>query len=180
MAAGAGTVAGEAFEAYLDGLVPEGEPARLTRIGEGASNLTYLVERGGACVVLRRPPPPPLPPSAHNVVREARLQLALAEQGVRVPRVLAVCEDPALIGAPFYVMEALDGAVITDAVPAGTAGRALGLAVVDALAELHAVDWQREALAASAARAATSSGSCAASARSMTRARAGASPASRR
>ena len=146
MAAGAGTVAGEAFEAYLDGLVPAGEPARLTRIGEGSSNLTYLVERGGARVVLRRPPPPPLPPSAHDVVREARLQLALAEQGVRVPRVLAVCEDPALIGAPFYLMEALDGAVITDAVPAGTDGRALGLAVVDALAELHAVDWRTEAL----------------------------------
>ena len=44
--------------------------------------------------MLRRPPPPPLPPSAHDVVREARLQLALAEQGVRVPRVLAICEDP--------------------------------------------------------------------------------------
>ena len=146
MAAGADTAAGEAFEAYLDGLVPAGEPARLTRIGEGASNLTYLVERGGARVVLRRPPPPPLPPSAHDVVREARLQLALAEQGVRVPRVLAVCEDPALIGAPFYLMEALDGAVITDSVPPGTAGRALGLAVVDALAELHAVDRHAEAL----------------------------------
>ena len=146
MAVDADTAAGEAFEAYLDGLVPAGEPARLTRIGEGSSNLTYLVERGGARVVLRRPPPPPLPPSAHDVVREARLQLALAEQGVRVPRVLAVCEDPALIGAPFYLMEALDGAVITDSVPPGTDGRALGLAVVDALAELHAVDWHAEAL----------------------------------
>jgi aminoglycoside phosphotransferase (APT) family kinase protein len=147
LAAGVTTAAGEAFEAYLDGVMPAGsEPARLTRIGEGASNLTFLVERGGAQVVLRRPPPPPLPPSAHDVVREARLQLALAEQGVRVPRVLAICEDPELIGAPFYVMEALDGTVITGAAPAGTDGRALGLAVVDALAELHTVDWRSGAL----------------------------------
>jgi aminoglycoside phosphotransferase (APT) family kinase protein len=142
LAAGVTTAAGEAFEVYLDGLVPAGGPARLTRIGKGASNLTYLVERGGARVVLRRPPPPPLPPSAHDVVREARLQLALSDQGVRVPRVLAICEDPALIGAPFYLMAALDGAVITDAVPEGTDGRPLGLAIVDALAELHTVDWR--------------------------------------
>ena len=134
------------LEAYLDAFVPPGEPARLTRIGDGASNLTFLVERGGGSVVLRRPPPPPLPPSAHDVVREARLQLALAEQGVRVPRVLAVCEDLELIGAPFYLMETLEGAVITDEAPAGTSGRALGLAVVDALAELHAVDWRADAL----------------------------------
>jgi len=149
LAAGVTTAAGGAFEAYLDGLGLGGrasEPARLTRIGEGSSNLTFLVERGGARVVLRRPPPPPLPPSAHDVVREARLQLALAEQGVRVPRVLAICEDPELIGAPFYVMEALDGEVITDRVPDGTHGRSLGLAVADALAELHTVDWRAEAL----------------------------------
>jgi aminoglycoside phosphotransferase (APT) family kinase protein len=146
LAAGVSTAAGAAFEAYLDRLLPPGEPARLTRIGEGSSNLTHLVERGGAEVVLRRPPPPPLPPSTHDVVREARLQLALAEQGVRVPRVLAVCEDPQVIGSPFYLMEVLEGTVITDAVPAGTDSRALGLAVVDALAELHAVDWRAEAL----------------------------------
>ena len=146
MVAGVGITAGGAFEAYLDGFLPPGGPARLTRIGEGSSNLTFLVERGGARVVLRRPPPPPLPPSAHDVVREARLQLALAEHGVRVPRVIAVREDAALIGAPFYLMEPLDGAVITETAPDDTAGRVLGLAVVDALAELHAVDWRTEPL----------------------------------
>jgi aminoglycoside phosphotransferase (APT) family kinase protein len=145
-AAGVSAVAGGAFEAYLDDLLPAGARARVTRIGEGSSNLTFLVERGGARVVLRRPPPPPLPPSAHDVVREARLQLALAEQGVRVPRVLGICEDPAPIGAPFYVMDALDGTVVGDSVPPGTDGRALGFAVVDALAELHAVDRHADAL----------------------------------
>jgi aminoglycoside phosphotransferase (APT) family kinase protein len=146
LTAGASTAAGGAFEAYLDGFVPRGGRARLTRIGEGASNLTYLVERGGAPVVLRRPPPPPLPPSAHDVVREARLQLALADHGVPVPRVLAICEDRELIGAPFYLMEKLEGAVVTDAVPPGTDARTLGLAVVDALAHLHAVDWRADDL----------------------------------
>jgi aminoglycoside phosphotransferase (APT) family kinase protein len=139
-------VAGAALDAFLDDVLPGGEPARLSRIGEGASNLTFLVERAGGRVVLRRPPPPPLPPSAHDVVREARLQLALAAQGVRVPRVLAVCEDSEVVGAPFYLMEALTGVVVTDAVPAGTNGHALGIEFVDALVELHAVDWRLEPL----------------------------------
>ena len=55
-------------------------------IGEGHSNVTYLIERSGAQVVLRRPPRPPLPPSAHDVLREARLLSALAEQTVRTTR----------------------------------------------------------------------------------------------
>ena len=98
-------------------------PIDATAIGDGASNLTYLIERSGARVVLRRPPPPPLPPSAHDVVREARIQLALAPAGVRVPQVLAVCDDESVLGAPFYLMEVLDG-----------------------LVALHAVDWQPRGL----------------------------------
>src|SRR5829696_3798138 len=62
------------------------------RIGEGGgSNFTFLLEReDGSRYVLRRPPRPPLPPSAHDVVREARLQLALAPLGIRVPNIRAV------------------------------------------------------------------------------------------
>ena len=78
------------------------------------------------------------------MVREARLQIALAGAGVRVPRVLAVCEDESVLGVPFYVMEYLEGAVVSDQVPPGLDSpdeRArLGLELVDALAELHAVD----------------------------------------
>src|SRR4051794_41317197 len=85
-------------------------PARASRIGDGASNLTYLVERDDARLVVRRPPPPPLPPSAHDMVREANIQICLGRGGVRVPRILAVCEDEAVIGAPFYVMEEVVGA----------------------------------------------------------------------
>jgi aminoglycoside phosphotransferase (APT) family kinase protein len=121
--------------------------SRVERIGvRGGSNFSFLLECGsGDRYVLRRPPRPPLPPSAHDMVREARLQLALAQQGVRVPPILAVCEDEDVLGVPFYVMPFLEGYPITDplppALPAGEAVRhALGLELVDTLAEIHAVN----------------------------------------
>src|SRR5512132_1494815 len=84
-------------------------------VGDGHSNVTYLVRRGdGTEIVLRRPPRPPLPPSAHNVLREARLLSALSATPVRTPEVLAVCADEAVSGSPFYVMELVEGDVITD------------------------------------------------------------------
>ena len=82
-------------------------------IGEGHSNLTFLVEREDARVVLRRPPVGPLPPSAHDVVREARLLSALRPHGTPVPEVLGICDEPSVIGAPFYVMTWVDGFVLT-------------------------------------------------------------------
>ncbi len=116
------------------------------RIGEGHSNLTFLVRRGEARVVLRRPPRPPLPPSAHDVLREARLLRAVESTPVRAPRVIAAGEDERILGVPFYVMEEEHGTVITDAVPPALddpGGRAaLGRDLVAALAEIHAVDWR--------------------------------------
>jgi aminoglycoside phosphotransferase (APT) family kinase protein len=133
------------LEAYLDAQGLGSGTPRAARIGDGASNLTYLVEREGARVVLRRPPPPPLPPSAHDMVREANIQICLRRAGVRVPEILAVCEDDSVIGAPFYVMEEIVGAVITDSVPPalGTPEerRRLGFELVDGLVDLHAVDY---------------------------------------
>ncbi|HEX2103768.1 MAG TPA: phosphotransferase family protein [Solirubrobacteraceae bacterium] len=135
-----------ALEAFLDAEGLGSGPPEARRIGHGASNLTYLVERDGARVVLRRPPPPPLPPSAHDIVREARIQVCLARGGVRVPEILAVCEDEAVIGAPFYLMAEVVGALICDSVPreldTPEERRRLGFELVDALAELHAVDWR--------------------------------------
>src|SRR3989337_868133 len=91
------------------------------RIGEGGcSNFTFLLERDDRRLVLRRPPRPPLPPSAHDVVREARLQLALREAGfARLPTIVAVGEDESVLGVPFYVMEYLEGHVPTDELPPG-------------------------------------------------------------
>jgi aminoglycoside phosphotransferase (APT) family kinase protein len=115
-------------------------------IGDGHSNVTYLIERSGVEVVLRRPPRPPLPPSAHDVLREARLLRSLRETPARVPQILAVCEDPALIGCPFYVMERIKGEVIVSRVPPAldTSGerRRIGEELIDALVEIHGVDWQ--------------------------------------
>jgi aminoglycoside phosphotransferase (APT) family kinase protein len=141
----------EAVEAFLDAHGLGSGPAQAARIGDGASNLTYLVEREGARVVLRRPPPPPLPPSAHDMVREARVQIGLAKAGVRVPRILAVCEDDSVLGVPFYVMEEVEGVVVTHALPPALEPpeerRRLGFELVDRLVELHAVDWEAHGLA---------------------------------
>jgi aminoglycoside phosphotransferase (APT) family kinase protein len=113
-----------------------------TPIGEGHSNVTFELSTG---VVLRRPPRGPLPPSAHAVLREARLLSALAPTAVRSPEVLAVCDDPGVIGAPFYVMERVAGEVITDSVPEvlDTPEQHSRIAdeLIDALVELHATDW---------------------------------------
>jgi aminoglycoside phosphotransferase (APT) family kinase protein len=112
-----------------------------TPIGDGHSNVTFSLSTG---VVLRRPPRGPLPPSAHDVLREARLLTALEPTIVRTPRVLAICEDPAVIGAPFYVMEHVPGEVITGTMPAALdtpAERARTAdELIDGLVELHAVE----------------------------------------
>jgi len=119
-------------------------PADLTAtpIGEGHSNVTFALSTG---VVLRRPPRGPLPPSAHDVLREARLLRALEGTPARVPAVLAVCEAPDVIGAPFYVMERVDGEVIADSIPAplDTPSERAGIAdeLIDSLVELHGIDW---------------------------------------
>jgi aminoglycoside phosphotransferase (APT) family kinase protein len=136
--------------AFLDAHELGDGPLRATPIGEGHSNVTYLIERDDAEVVLRRPPRPPLPPSAHNVLREARLLRALRNTPARVPEVLAVCEDEATIGAPFYVMERIEGEVIVASVPATldtpAERRRIGEQLIDALVEIHAVDWRAAGL----------------------------------
>jgi aminoglycoside phosphotransferase (APT) family kinase protein len=127
---------------------------RAHRIGEGGgSNFTFLLERDEGRYVLRRPPRPPLPPSAHDMVREARLQLALAPLGIRVPRILAVCEDESVLGVPFYVMDYIDGEIVSTTLPAELEGsadarRRLGEDLVDTLVEIHSADVRAPALAA--------------------------------
>ncbi|MCW2986265.1 MAG: phosphotransferase family protein [Conexibacter sp.] len=126
----------------------DGEPD-IRPIGDGHSNATYLFDRGGARFVLRRPPRPPIPPSANDMLREARVLQAL-EGRARVPRVLAVCDDPAILGAPFYVMEEVVGHVVTSAMPHGldTPAERLRTAheLIDALVEIHGVDWRAAGL----------------------------------
>ncbi|HZT92762.1 MAG TPA: phosphotransferase family protein [Gaiellaceae bacterium] len=148
-------VVGENVERFLDAHGLGAGALAVTRIGEGGgSNFSFLVVRAdGSRFVLRRPPRPPLPPSAHDMVREARLQLALRAAGfARLPEIVAVCEDESVLGVPFYVMRWLDGHVVTNELPRGleaaSARRALGLDLVDTLVEIHAADVSTPALAA--------------------------------
>ena len=136
----------EPLRAWLDRAALGSGSLTATRIGEGQSNVTYLVERGdGARFVLRRPPRPPLPPSAHDMLREATVQRSLRGAGARVPEILAVCEDESVLGVRFYVMAFVPGDVVTTSVPPpldDPEGRtAIAAELIDALAEIHAVDF---------------------------------------
>jgi aminoglycoside phosphotransferase (APT) family kinase protein len=135
-----------ALREFLDGEGLGSGPLALRPVGDGHSNVTFLVTRGTRNMVLRRPPRPPLPPSAHDVLREARLLRALSGSSVPVPRVLATCDDTDVIGAPFYVMDHVDGSVVTTDMPAAMDDpadrRAAGEVLVDVLADLHATDWR--------------------------------------
>ncbi len=136
-------------EEFLDDHGLGAGPITARRLGEGNSNITYLIERSSRQFVLRRPPRPPLPPSAHDMLREARVQRALHAAGARVPRILAVCDDQALLGVPFYVLEYLPGVVLTNEIPTNFDAadrRAVGSELVEALVEIHSVDWRSAGL----------------------------------
>jgi len=122
-----------------------GDPGGIVAIGDGLSNATFALRRSDAPdLVLRRPPQPPLPPGAHDVLREARVLRGLAATAVPTPRVLAVCEDDRVIGAPFYVMEHLAGTValleLPEALDVPDERRAVAERAVEALVAIHAVD----------------------------------------
>ncbi|WP_327702019.1 phosphotransferase family protein [Streptomyces decoyicus] len=121
-----------------------GGPLRARLIEGGRSNLTYRVSDGAASWVVRRPPLGHVLATAHDMRREHRVISALHTTPVPVPETLLLCEDESVIGAPFYVMELVEG------VPYRTAGqlaplgpertRAVVLSLVDTLVDLHAVD----------------------------------------
>jgi aminoglycoside phosphotransferase (APT) family kinase protein len=123
-----------------------GPTVTATAIGDGHSNLTFLVSDGSSQVVVRRPPPPPLPPGAHDVLREATLLTALAETPVPAPRVRATAAAGQLLDVPILVMDFVDGVVITESTPAPVDDeplrRRIGESLVDTLAALHAVAWR--------------------------------------
>jgi len=139
----------EPLAAFLDEAGLGTGAIEATELGDGHSNVTYLLRRGGERLVLRRPPRGPLPPSAHDVLREARLLRALEPLGLPVPAVLAVCEDESVIGAPFYVMPFIEGHVLSDSVPPrfgeDAPGR-IGEELVDTLVRLHAIDFEAAGL----------------------------------
>ncbi len=114
-------------------------------IAGGRSNLTYAVTAPAGTLVLRRPPLRAVRPSAHDVAREHRVLSALAGTAVPVPTPVHLCTDPEVLGAPFYLMQRVEGVVARESFPPGYAQTpaervAATHALVDVLADLHAVD----------------------------------------
>jgi aminoglycoside phosphotransferase (APT) family kinase protein len=113
-------------------------------ISGGLSNITYRLRLAGGNVILRRPPLGHLLPSAHDMEREYRVLTALAPTDVPVPRTLALCTDPEVLGRPFYVMAEVPGAVMRTAQDTASltpeARSAMAGALVRTLADLHSVD----------------------------------------
>ena len=140
-----------ALAAWLDSHVAriEGD-LQVTPLTGGQSNPTYRISADGRHWVLRRKPPGALLASAHAVEREYRVMKALAGSAVPVPRVHALCEDPAVIGSPFYVMDFVEGRVFASPLLPGLAPAERG-AIFDemnrVIAALHAVDVSAVGLA---------------------------------
>ncbi|MFC9385468.1 phosphotransferase [Streptomyces venezuelae] len=136
----------EQLRRFLDrerpGLVSGPLEARL--IEGGRSNLTYVVTDGAARWVVRRPPLGHVLATAHDMRREHRVISALHDTAVPVPRTLLLCEDDSVLGAPFYVMEFVEGTPYRTADELAPLGaertRAAVLGLVDTLVDLHAVD----------------------------------------
>jgi aminoglycoside phosphotransferase (APT) family kinase protein len=138
----------EKVAAYLREHDPslEGTPA-LTQFPGGASNLTYLLSYpSGRELVLRRPPFGHRAKGAHDMLREARVMKALKPVYPYVPEVVAVCDDPTVIDADFFVMERIRGIIPRTNLPAGMVlspedTRVLCRNMLDRMIELHQVDY---------------------------------------
>lgn len=143
-----------ALEAYLRGHLSAQfsefdprAPIEIAQFPGGHSNLTYLVRYGDQEFVLRRPPVGPVAPTAHDMPREFRLLSLINPSFPLAPKPLLLCEDAAIIGVPFYLMERRRGFIVRFKVPDRIGEdlevrRRLSEAMVDTLVELHAVDIQ--------------------------------------
>ncbi len=117
----------------------------------GHSNLTYCLNFGGLEFVMRRPPFGPVAPTAHDMPREYRLLAAINPYFPLAPRPYLLCEDPNIIGAPFYLMERRRGIVIRQTIPPEigenlSLRRQIGESLIDTLADMHAIDIQATGL----------------------------------
>lgn len=136
---------------WADAIGPLAAPLQAERLAGGQSNPSWRLRSGGRAWVLRAKPGPAsaLLPSAHAIEREFRVLAALQGSGVPVPRVQALCEDEAVIGAAFYVMDWVEGRVLRDAhLPGQTAPEraACHADAVRVLAALHQLDWRARGL----------------------------------
>lgn len=130
----------------------EAEPLAIRQFPSGFSNLTYMVRLGERELVLRRPPVGSRVKTAHDMGREYRVLTRLHPVYPLVPRPLAACDDPSVLGVPFYVMERVPGVILRARLPEGldldppAAGR-LSAALIENLARLHGLDLEASGLA---------------------------------
>lgn len=139
-------IATEALAEYLRGKIDGAERGvELEQFPNGHSNLTYLLRIGGREFVLRRPPLGPVAAKAHDMVREYHVLHAVHPHFPQAPQVHLLCEDAAVLGAPFFVMERRRGVILREAIPAGFeavdryAAR-MSEAFLDTLIRLHQID----------------------------------------
>jgi aminoglycoside phosphotransferase (APT) family kinase protein len=135
------------LEAYLKKTLPGLEgPLAIMQYPSGASNLTYRVTCGKRQMVLRRPPFGTKAATAHDMGREVKVLSALSAHWPYAPRPLVFCDDAAVMGSPFYLMELRQGIILRKAIPAGMLAspakvRALFERFVEILVELHSLDY---------------------------------------
>lgn len=121
-------------------------PLTVAQFPGGYSNLTYLLRAGERELVLRRPPFGANIRGGHDMGREYRILSALADAGQKVPRPLLFCDDPAVLDAPFYIMERVRGVILRNRAPHGLdltpdlMGR-ICHALIDNFVALHALDY---------------------------------------
>ena len=128
-------------------------PLSVGQFGGGRANLTYLVRFGAHEYVLRRPPLGPIAPTSHDMQREHRVLKRLGTAFPLAPTSFAVCDDPAVLGVDFHVMERRPGIVIRGELPTivqrdPALARRLGEMIIDALADLHRVSPETVSLGA--------------------------------
>ena len=118
-----------------------GEPVSVEQFPGGHSNLTYLVKGAAREWVLRRAPIGTIAPKAHDMVREFRVLAAVHPHFPEAPKVFQLCEDPAVIGATFFLMERRHGFILRDAIPGELAAGPAQISELftDCLARLHAI-----------------------------------------
>jgi aminoglycoside phosphotransferase (APT) family kinase protein len=133
---------------FLDAHLGDAQAISVEPMVGGGSCEIFALERGDERWVLRRAPSHASSATAHDVLREFRILDAIKDEAVLIARPVLACDDPAVFGAPFYVMARIDGVPVRGGIPdAWTATpdeqpRALEQ-LIDALVAIHAVDWQQ-------------------------------------
>ncbi|MEW6732893.1 MAG: phosphotransferase family protein [Acidobacteriota bacterium] len=138
--------------AYLQEKLPEPiGPLTIEQFPSGHSNLTYLLRIGAKEYVLRRPPFGAKIKTAHDMGREFRILSHLIKVYEKVPRPLLYCEDEAVLGAPFYIMERVHGVILRKELPPGLIPpaplmRRISEALIDNFVQIHSINYQQAGL----------------------------------